>query len=264
MFNCEINNVVDKRSRKEIFNDYDGFVNKFKPKKTTDDCYTPKPIYEALINYIDENVQRLDGFNIVRPFWPGGDYRAYDYKSNDIVIDNPPFSILSKIIDFYIDYDIKFWLFAPHLTLFNYSNRQCTMVCTDAKITYENGAVVATDFVTNIYDKELWVYVNGKLHDILEKAKKLAMPKKTITKLRYPINVTTSAELGNYIAKAGNDFIIKRNDGVRINKLDCQKQKAIFGSGILLSSAKAKAKAEVLEFSENERKIIEEIDNRRK
>ncbi len=28
-------------SKKEKFNDYDGFVEKFKPKKTTDDCYTP-------------------------------------------------------------------------------------------------------------------------------------------------------------------------------------------------------------------------------
>lgn len=25
----------------EKFNDYEGFVDKFKPKKTTDDCYTP-------------------------------------------------------------------------------------------------------------------------------------------------------------------------------------------------------------------------------
>lgn len=25
----------------EKFEDYEGFVEKFKPKKTTDDCYTP-------------------------------------------------------------------------------------------------------------------------------------------------------------------------------------------------------------------------------
>lgn len=28
-------------TREEKFNDYDGFVAKFKPKKTTDDCYPP-------------------------------------------------------------------------------------------------------------------------------------------------------------------------------------------------------------------------------
>ena len=31
-----------------LFNDYDGFVEKFKPKKTTDDCYTPPLVYEAV------------------------------------------------------------------------------------------------------------------------------------------------------------------------------------------------------------------------
>ena len=29
------------------FEDYDGFINKFKPKKTTDDCYTPEPVYDC-------------------------------------------------------------------------------------------------------------------------------------------------------------------------------------------------------------------------
>ena len=28
------------KSQKGLFNDYEGFVEKFKPKKTTDDCYT--------------------------------------------------------------------------------------------------------------------------------------------------------------------------------------------------------------------------------
>ena len=34
--------------RLEKFNDYEGFVEKFKPKKTTDDCYTPPAVYEAV------------------------------------------------------------------------------------------------------------------------------------------------------------------------------------------------------------------------
>ena len=28
--------------------DYDAFVEKFKPKKTTDDCYTPPLVYDAV------------------------------------------------------------------------------------------------------------------------------------------------------------------------------------------------------------------------
>ncbi len=29
--------------------DYDGFVEKFKPKKTTDDCYTPPEVYDVVL-----------------------------------------------------------------------------------------------------------------------------------------------------------------------------------------------------------------------
>ena len=28
--------------------EYDAFVEKFKPKKTTDDCYTPPLVYDAI------------------------------------------------------------------------------------------------------------------------------------------------------------------------------------------------------------------------
>lgn len=32
----------------DVNEDYKAFVDKFKPKKTTDDCYTPANIYEAV------------------------------------------------------------------------------------------------------------------------------------------------------------------------------------------------------------------------
>ena len=41
-------------SRQETFNDYDGFVEKFKPKKTTDDCYTPKEVYDVILEWAVE------------------------------------------------------------------------------------------------------------------------------------------------------------------------------------------------------------------
>ena len=256
----------DKRTRKELFEDYEAFMEKFKPKKNTDDCYTPEAVYSALVKYIGENVQPLDGFNIVRPFWPGKDFKAYDYKSGDIVVDNPPFSILARILDYYIAAGVRFWLFAPHLTLFQYSGRKCTLVCTNSQITYENGAVVSTGFVTNLYPEDIWVHVDGKLHDILEKADKERKPKKKLNKYQYPLNVTTSAELGNYIASHGQDFTIRRNEGVRIDKLDCQAgSKTIFGSGILLGNAaaeakaRAEAKAEILELSQRELNIIDKL-----
>ena len=35
-------------TRAQTFLDYEGFCEKFKPRKTTDDCYTPANVYEAV------------------------------------------------------------------------------------------------------------------------------------------------------------------------------------------------------------------------
>lgn len=86
---------------------YEQFVEKFKPKKTTDDCYTPPLIYDGVADWVctEYGINR-DAF--CRPFYPGGDYETFDYTGK-IVVDNPPFSILSKILRFYIERNIKFF-----------------------------------------------------------------------------------------------------------------------------------------------------------
>ncbi|MEF2675889.1 MAG: hypothetical protein U0M70_06610 [Eubacteriales bacterium] len=89
---------------------YEEFVEKFKPKKTTDDCYTPPEIYEAVKEWACAEYS-IDPGTVVRPFWPGGDYEAFDYPEGCTVIDNPPFSILKKICDFYAQKGIKYFLF---------------------------------------------------------------------------------------------------------------------------------------------------------
>ena len=86
--------------RQQTFMDYDGFLEKFKPKKTTDDCYTPKNVYETVKTWAVEEYS-LQGREVVRPFWPGMDYEAFDYPDRCVVIDNPPFSILSQIVRWY-------------------------------------------------------------------------------------------------------------------------------------------------------------------
>lgn len=139
---------------KEKINDYDGFVEKFKPKKTTDDCYTPPKVYEIIKEWAVKEYS-LQEREIVRPFYPGGDYENYKYPKNSVVIDNPPFSILSKIKNFYIEKDIRFFLFAPHLTLFGIKN--CSYIVTGSAIIYENGAMVNTSFITNLEDCQIYV-----------------------------------------------------------------------------------------------------------
>ena len=43
---------------KDKFEDYDGFVEKFKPKKTTDDCYTPQNVYDCILQWVRERIER--------------------------------------------------------------------------------------------------------------------------------------------------------------------------------------------------------------
>ena len=96
---------------------YEEFVEKFKPKKATDDCYTPPTIYEIVKQWA-YNEYGIDPAKVVRPFYPGGDYKAFPYPDGAVVIDNPPFSILASICTFYLEHGIPFFLFAPSLTCF--------------------------------------------------------------------------------------------------------------------------------------------------
>lgn len=100
---------------------YEEFIEKFKPKLTTDDCATPEPVYDAVLGWVAEEYG-VDPKCVVRPFWPGLDYQQQEYPEGCVVVDNPPFSILSKICEWYLDRDIKFFLFAPSLTALSGKN----------------------------------------------------------------------------------------------------------------------------------------------
>lgn len=101
-----------KKKEKQLFDDYDAFIDKFEAKKTTDDCYTPPEVYNCILNYVTEKCN-IKGAKIVRPFYPGGDYENCEYPENCVVIDNPPFSIISQIAKFYVKKGIKFF-YSPH------------------------------------------------------------------------------------------------------------------------------------------------------
>lgn len=65
--------------RQQTIDDYGAFVEKFKPKKTTDDCYTPPQVYEAVRDWACGEYG-IDPGKVVRPFYPGGDYERFDYS----------------------------------------------------------------------------------------------------------------------------------------------------------------------------------------
>ena len=68
--------------------DYQLFVDKFKPKKTTDDCYTPPNVYDVVKNWALKEYG-WEGRTIVRPFYPGGVVYKRDDRAHGIdYIDN--------------------------------------------------------------------------------------------------------------------------------------------------------------------------------
>lgn len=188
------NNYIEQKGKID-FDDYERFVEKFKPKKTTDDCYTPPEIYSAILEYVKDKCD-LSGKRILRPFVPGGDYQAIRYGGNDVVIDNPPFSILSSIINYYLAHNVQFFLFAPTLTLLSATKMRCTSIVCNASIVYENGAVVNTSFATNLYGDDALI-VDGELHKRIEAVSKRLRKElpKTLKRKEWPNNVTSSALL---------------------------------------------------------------------
>lgn len=228
---------------KEKFNDYEGFVEKFKPKKTTDDCYTPQLIYEAVANWA-ANEYKLDKTKFLRPFYPGGDYEKYDYNGG-IVVDNPPFSILSQIIKFYVEHDVKFFLFAPTLTSCQYGD-YCTVLPVGVDIEYENGAVICTSFVTNLDPYEIRARAPPTLYKVVNEANKAntVALRRHVPKYVYPLDLVTTAAIYPY-AKYGIEFIVPRSESVRVSALDAQRpaKKSVFGCGWLISE-KVKAERE--------------------
>ncbi|MBR3223817.1 MAG: hypothetical protein IKF78_00655 [Atopobiaceae bacterium] len=251
--------------------EYQEFVEKFKPKKTTDDCYTPPEIFEVVLDYVVKRYG-IDRDKVVRPFWPGGDFEREEYPQGCTVIDNPPFSILSKIIAFYMSKGIKFFIFAPTLTCLSgrgYTMKTNHIVC-HATITYENGARVNTSFVTNLDEDGTVLESNPELTDLInDKDEELQKAnKKQLPKYEYPDNVITAAKV-NWYAAHHTPYKVNARDCCQIFALDAMGGKGIFGGGLLLSdraaaerAAAERAAAHRWQLSERERKIVEMLNKR--
>lgn len=253
---------------------YEEFVEKFKPKKTTDDCYTSPVVYDAVAEWVASEYG-VNRDNFVRPFYPGGDYENYSYSKDAIVVDNPPFSILSKIVDFYISKNIPFFLFAPNLTIFScIKNRDCTALVTDTNIIYDNGADIKTSFLTNLEPYDLRIRTAPTLYQAIKKATETIRKetKKPLPKYTYPNYLVQSARINAY-SKYGIEFKVPKSESFFVSQLDAQngKKKTIFGGGFLISERCAaereraereraeREQVEHFELSDREKEIIKEL-----
>lgn len=191
--------------------DYLAFLEKFKAKKTTDDCYTPNEVYKVVVDFVN-SIYPLDGKHIIRPFFPGSSYQSYSYAKDGVVIDNPPFSILTQIVKYYDAHKIPFFLFAPSLTLMTTGIAKCDVcfVVCGGTITYANGAKVPTSFVTNLIP-DLKIWVCPELQNAISAVQKTEPNVKT--KLRFPDNIFTAATIRR---------LSEHNIGLKINKVSCR------------------------------------------
>lgn len=205
------------------FYDYESFVKKFTENpKTTDDCYTPPAVYAEILNYVN-SIYNLKGKKIIRPFYPGGDYESCEYPDDGVVIDNPPFSILSRIIKFYAAHSVPFFLFSPALTC-TQNAEICTVVIADAEITYENKAVVKTNFVTNLLPADILLITAPTLRKSLERAQETR--KAHHAKHVYPGNVLSVSDM-HKLVDAGLHFEVKRSEAKIIVHLDGLPKKTV-------------------------------------
>ena len=220
----------------DIDAEYAAFVEKFRPKKTTDDCYTPANVYAAVRAWAVREYN-LAGREIVRPFWPGEDYQRRDYPDGCVVIDNPPFSIIARIVRWFYARRIDYFLFSPYLTNLGIGagGAGVNHIIAPCSVLYENGATVDTAFVTNLGAD--FIRSAPDLMDAIDAANdvNLKAVRRTLPKYVFPDCVLTSAAVG-YMCKHHTPFAVRRDECEFIRKLDAQgKDGGIFGSGYLLS-----------------------------
>ena len=235
--------------------EYQEFLEKFKLKKTTDDCYTPAPVYDAVARYVEETYG-VSRDQFVRPFYPGGDYQNERYPDGCVVVDNPPFSIMAEILRFYDSKGIRFFLFAPTLTLFSSSSAgSCTALPCTLAVIYENGASVNTSFLTNLEPRSIRFRSAPKLQAMVQEGidEFTKTLKKQLPKYSYPPHIITSSWVG-ILSRLGIEFSVPVAESEGISGLDSQKAtgKAIYGKGYIVSDA-VKAEREKAEREKAER-----------
>ncbi len=211
--------------------EYAAFLEKFEVKRTTDDCFTPPEVFAAVHSWVNSEYGTHER-RIVRPFYPGGDFVRFDYQSGDLVLDNPPFSILAKIRRFYDERGIDYFLFAPSLTLFGI--KAPTMLVVDETVEYANGAKVATSFITSLEPQ-----TRVRTSPVLAQAIRSVRPQKPkLPKYAYPKHVVSAALLQKI---SDVDFSVPSNECEFLSAMDEQMDagKAIFGGGLIMSDRKA-------------------------
>lgn len=222
--------------------EYAAFEKKFlRHVKNTDDCYTPRAVYDVVLVWVLRRYQIVRDAQIVRPFYPGGDYEAFDYPPGCVVIDNPPFSRLRAIVRFYSIRGIKFFLFCPALTAFRECSRDLhtgVVIASGAHIIYDNGAFVRTAFCTNLSSNIL--EVSPELGEMIKSVVRRKASRSVVRRsVQWPDGAICSVAA---ICAIRSPLSVKFSEAAPIERLDNYGK--LFGGGLLLApSAVERVKA---------------------
>lgn len=242
---------------------------------TNDECYTLPEVYDTVLKYAVERCH-LQGKHIVRPFVPGGNYQQYVYDKNDVVIDNPPFSMTTKITKWYINHDIPFFLFINGLygvSLSRGLHGKATVIATNANASFyhkPNNKVIKLGFVTNLEPKNIVlrgdVVLTNKLNDLVKK--------KALNKYQYPENMITNSDVLAAIRR-GVELQLTTNNCLFEDNLDYHKEHKLNGihGGCYLvddnvyneykaAMEKVPPYTHHVTLSEREKKLIEKLNKR--
>ena len=236
-----------------IFNDYESYIKKFEGKKTTDDTYTPRDVFEAVLQYVG-SIFDLGGKQILRPFYPGGDYQHASYPAEGVVVDNPPFSIFKKIVKFYSTEKIPFFLFGPGMTILNIIDL-CSVVVVADPIVFDNEAKIRCNFATNLFETNR-ITTSIELTKLLRGCKSQNNTNK-LPLYEYPAQLLSISELQT-IARGDNDFNCEiGKDAIKIEYIN---NKKLYGPHLLVSKKKAdekfNIKRQITKKEEKERIVV--------
>ena len=253
------------RKQAERHGDYNAFLERHTKNtagKNTDELYTPPAVYEAVLNWVKTNCPSIHGKRIMRPFRPGGDYKAEDY-TGAVVVDNPPFFIEHFITRWYVDHGVHFFLFAPGLTLFRGSTilDKLTYVAVNAEVEYVHNehvhAKVPTSFITNIADLTSYQIIAApELREAIMQAQGKQSTENP-AKNEYHPNIVTPYRIST-LAEAGIPMRVRREDTLWWrNNLMQRGHFNIFGGAFIVSDRVAAAVKEAIARKERPIKYYE-------
>lgn len=277
----EKDNQQGKYEHQDDNEEYNEFVDKFKDKFTTDDCFTPSNVYDEIVKFIEKEY-KVKKENFVRPFYPGGDYQKYNYTKDSIVVDNPPFSLYNEIVKFYVKNNIKFFLFGNGLTILSAKIKDITYIVNDLRIEYQNGVQVNTNFVTNLEKGDILIRTAHELAKNVDKVNKINTRKlkNGYKEYKYPRNLMGVSEIKKK-ARNKEDIFINKNECEFIDYLydDNKIKTKQFGTKLIVSDEvikqfdNLKELQEIkeqkenniinLNFSEDQQKILDRLNNKR-